>query len=132
MEGIKPIFYKDGSGDIQGPFHPGQMHNWWKMGHLQDSLMIRIGTEETFESLESRLLKTADPFGIEALVAKTKERNEQVWMNEVRNWVSAKGWENDSDPVVTKSADVVKKIAAYPLEGFEKEEDDDDEKEEEQ
>ena len=123
---VRPVYYKDGSGDVQGPFHPGQMHNWWKQGHLQDSLMIRIGADEAFESLESRLLKTADPFGVQALVAKamaeTKERNEKVWMNEVRRWVSAKGWENDADPVVTKSAEVVKKIASYPLEGCEKEE----------
>ena len=130
MDQVKAIFYKDGTGAIQGPFHPGQMQNWWKMGHLRNDLMIRVGADGAFESLESRLSKTTDPFGIDDLLAKmarikieTKERNDRMWMNEVRKWVSAKGWKNETDPDVTKSADVVKEITKYPLERFEKDED---------
>ena len=129
MDQIKAIFYKDESGEIQGPFHPGQMQNWWKLGHLKDDLMVRVGVDDEFESLESRLLKTKDPVGIDALLAKiariraeTQERNDKMWMSEVRKWVSAKGWKNDSDPDVTKSVDVVKEITEYPLERVEKEE----------
>eukprot|EP00938_MAST-03A_sp_MAST-3A-sp1_P007186 g7186.t1 len=130
MDQVKAIFYKDGTGAIQGPFHPGQMQNWWKMGHLRNDLMVRVGADGAFESLESRLSKTTDPFGIDDLLAKmarikieTKERNDRMWMNEVRKWVSAKGWKNETDPDVTKSADVVKEITKYPLERFEKDED---------
>ena len=92
--------------------------------------MVRVGADGAFESLESRLSKTTDPFGIDDLLAKmarikieTKERNDRMWMNEVRKWVSAKGWKNETDPDVTKSADVVKEITKYPLERFEKDED---------
>ena len=81
-------------------------------------------------------LKTKDPFGIDALLAKiariraeTQERNDKMWMSEVRKWVSAKGWKNDSDPDVTKSVDVVKEITEYPLERVEKEEKEEDETE---
>ena len=136
MDQIKAIFYKDESGEIQGPFHPGQMQNWWKLRHLKDDLMIRVGVDDEFESLESRLSKTKDPFGIDALLAKiariraeTQERNDRMWMSEVRKWVSAKGWKNETDPDVTKSVDVVKEITEYPLERVEKEEKEEDETE---
>ena len=43
--------YKDPHGNIQGPFNPAEMLQWFEAGYFPNSLLVKQTTDEYFEEL---------------------------------------------------------------------------------
>lgn len=50
-EAARKWFYRDPQGDIQGPFSPQEMGEWFHAGYFPMALMVKRGCDEGFQPL---------------------------------------------------------------------------------